>query len=69
MGKCLFDNTFIEEEMAKKGIEKPTELIQELIQQHICLQQSISSSTVFFNVNTKLHTPPITDITTPPPNA
>lgn len=69
MGKCLFDNTFIEEEMAKKGMEKPTDQVKELIEYNVCFNQSIYISTVFFNVNTKLHTHPVTEITTPPPNA
>ncbi|MEP6712419.1 MAG: hypothetical protein ABJA37_08390 [Ferruginibacter sp.] len=69
MGKCLFDNQFIEEEMAKAGIEKPTDLEKELIEYNISLHPHIFISTAFFTVNTKLHTHPVTEITTPPPNA
>ena len=69
MGRCLFDNTFIEEEMAKKAIEKPADQVKELLCNNICLPQPTHTATVFFNVNTKLHTHPVTEITTPPPNA
>lgn len=69
MGKCLFDNNFIEEEMAKKEVAKPIDLVKEFLDYSICFPQPNYIATVFFNVNTKLHTHPVTEVTTPPPNA
>ena len=68
MGKCLFNNTYMEEEMAKKVIEKPTDQVKELLDYNLCFHQPVYTTSVFFNVNTKLHTHPVTDVTTPPPN-
>lgn len=68
MGKCLFDSQFIEEEIAAKGIEKPTYCkefisIVEITDQHI-KQDEI----VYSNNKTLLLSHPVADITTPPPN-
>ena len=69
MGKCLFDNTFPGEEMAEKVIDKSFDPVKELSYQRICLTQLTAVTTEFFSVNTKLHTHPVTEISTPPPNA
>lgn len=71
MGKCLFDNQFVEEEVYKKSIEKSASLEPgndlinfDLSPQHLPLQQNNRQPR-----KTALHKPPITDIVTPPPNA
>lgn len=71
MGKCLFDNQFVEEEVCKGGMEKAKnfQVIKDvaftefnmnfinLVDDHIARRK------------TALHKPPITDIVAPPPNA
>jgi hypothetical protein len=69
MGKYLYDNTFIEEEMAKKEVKAPAGIIKECIAYQTNFPQSIFITTTFFSSNTVLLSHPISEITTPPPNA
>lgn len=71
MGKCLFDNTFVEEEVCKKGIEKSksTEPGKDLIFFDLAPQIVYIQGQPISRRKTALHKPPITDIIAPPPNA
>jgi hypothetical protein len=71
MGKCLFDNQFVEEEVCKKGIEKAksTEPGKDLVFFELSTQYIYIQGQCFSREKTSLHKPPITDIIAPPPNA
>jgi len=71
MGKCLFDGQFVEEEVCKKGIEKSksTEPGKDLIFFNLSPDAIYVEAENFSSRKTALHTPPITDIIAPPPNA
>ena len=69
IGKCIYDNTFIEEEMVKKAFKSPVSQPQDIFSQRFLFPQPNCTVTSFITVNTKLHQHPITEVTTPPPNA
>jgi hypothetical protein len=71
MGKCLFNNQFVEEEVMKHGIEKckSTEPGKDLIFFDLAPQYVYIKGELFSRKKTALHKPPITDIIAPPPNA
>lgn len=71
MGKCLFDNQFVEEEVGKVQMEKfkTTEPGKDLICFNLAPDAIFIERIVFSNHSTALHKPPITEILTPPPNA
>ena len=70
MGKCLFNNQFVEEEVCK-NIEKSksTEPGKDLICFDFTPQSFYVETVIFSSRKTALHKPPITDIIAPPPNA
>ncbi|MFC4263086.1 hypothetical protein ACFOWM_09365 [Ferruginibacter yonginensis] len=72
LGKCLYDNTFVEEEICKKGIDKSaiidfTKLLS--VTQFADHYFIDNDQTFFYTANTLLYPSPIKDIHTPPPNA
>ena len=70
LGKCLFDNSFVEEEVCKKGIDKKADPIKELFAD--CFNATVDikeDRTCFNNATDDLLPSPARDVTTPPPNA
>ncbi|MEO6406399.1 MAG: hypothetical protein ABIY51_12005 [Ferruginibacter sp.] len=68
MGKCLFNNQFLEEELAKKGIEKPACCKEFVFSVSTQLNLINDENVVYSNNKTLLLSHPVADITTPPPN-
>ncbi len=71
MGKALFDNQFVEEEVCKAKIEKCKSLEpgKDLIFLDFAPQYVYVERQQFCIRKIALHKPPITDIIAPPPNA
>ena len=68
LGKCLFDNTFVEEECCKADIQKKAIEIKDLL--FYAMPPAVAAEPPVFAVhNTELHDSPSADVTTPPPNA
>lgn len=71
MGKALFDNKFVEEEVCKHGISKPSGISaeQELLIFDLTPHFFVVEQSRELPANTALHQHPIADILAPPPNA
>ncbi|MBS1495280.1 MAG: hypothetical protein JSU03_01515 [Bacteroidetes bacterium] len=69
IGKCIYDNTFIEEEMAKKVFKNPTLPLIDLISNSALFCSPDCTVATYYFSNTRLHKHPVTEVTTPPPNA
>ena len=71
MGKALFDNQFVEEEVCKKGVEKSAGIEPGSDLLFFDLRPNYTSMVAveYILINTALHKPPVTDIVAPPPNA
>ena len=72
LGKCLFDNSFVEEELCKKGIDKKAnaDLSKEFITAFLNAGfTKVKTNSYFSNKVDGLLPSPTKDVTTPPPNA
>jgi hypothetical protein len=71
MGKALFDNQFVEEEVCKHGVPKSSGISaeQELLIFDLTPQFIVVERCRVLPANTALHQHPVTDIVAPPPNA
>ena len=70
LGKCLFDNTFVEEECCKGDVHKKQAFeIKDLLFYTMPASPAAEPQSFFAIHNTELHESPAADVTTPPPNA
>jgi hypothetical protein len=69
LGKCLFDNTFVEEECCKGDVKKQMADIKDLLFYSMPESPAVEPQSFFAIHNTELHDSPAADVTTPPPNA
>ncbi|MEO5941956.1 MAG: hypothetical protein ABIP30_03260 [Ferruginibacter sp.] len=69
MGKCIYDNTFIEEQMAKQVFKSPSIQALDIFSQSQLFSSPDCTVASFFCTKTQLHKHPVTEVTTPPPNA
>ena len=72
LGKCLFDSSFVEEDVCGKSLDKKEtkdyhkEFYFTIYNEAIAVVKPYS---FYSRKNTKLYLGPVTDVTTPPPNA
>ncbi len=73
LGKCIYDNSFVEEDANADGIEKKElkDTVKEFYFSNTELQINIKNTPIsFIRKNTDLLVVgPVSDVTTPPPNA
>ena len=72
MGKCLYDSSYVEDDADCDGLEKKEgkDAIKEFYFSNMSLQGDAKSTPLsFIKKNTALITHPVSDVTTPPPNA
>jgi hypothetical protein len=72
LGKCLFDSSFVEEDVCGKNLDKKEtkEFHKEFdFINHSPIIISSQTSSFYSRKNTALFVGPVTDVTTPPPNA
>ena len=72
LGKCLFDSSFVEEDVCGKHLDKKETKDYD---KEFCLTAyteqitSLIRTSFYRSKNTSLFLGPVTDVTTPPPNA
>lgn len=70
LGKCLFDNTFVEEECCKGDVHKKLVIeVKDLLFYTIPESPAAEPQSFLAVRSTELHDSPAADVTTPPPNA
>jgi hypothetical protein len=72
LGKCLFDSSFVEEDVCGKSLEKKE--TKDFHKEFDFINDSPllifnQTSSFYSRKNTDLFVSPVTDVTTPPPNA
>lgn len=72
LGKCLFDSSFVEEDVCVKSVDKKETKDYHKEFYFTTYSEIIASDlqfSLFSRKNTALFLGPVTDVTTPPPNA
>ena len=72
LGKCLFDNNFVEEELCKKGLDKKENIdpSKEFFAAFLHAESAgVKVTSYFTDRSADLLPSPALDVTTPPPNA
>jgi hypothetical protein len=72
LGKCLYDSSYVEEDADCDGLEKKEgkDAVKEFYFSNMSLQANAKSTPInFVKKNTDLIIGPVSDVTTPPPNA
>lgn len=71
LGKCLFDSSFVEEDVCGKSVDKKEtkDYAKEFyFTPYTEIKTSSLQGTIYSRRNTVLALGPVTDVTTPPPN-
>ena len=71
LGKCLFERSFIEEDICNNSIEKKEikDFAKEFFNTEYNFETVASTNIFYYNEHTDLYKNPITDLSIQPPNA
>lgn len=71
LGKCIFDSSFIEDDICNKSLEKKEvkDFPKEFFSPEYNIESIISSTAVYYNENIDLYKNPFADLSIQPPNA
>ena len=71
LGKCIFDSSFVEDDICSKSLEKKEvkDFSKEFFSAENNIVSIISTTAVYYNENIDLYKNPIADLSIQPPNA
>jgi hypothetical protein len=71
LGKCIFDSSFVEEDICNKSLEKKEvkDFSKEFFSTEYRIEVIAAKTAVYYNVNIDLYKNPSADLSIQPPNA